>query len=63
MTDITEKSNEFLLDQLDKALMAYGQADAVGAGRRKAQIKGMISRLVKELRVRGVNEGYVREIE
>jgi hypothetical protein len=63
VTDITEKSDEFLLTQLDKALVGYGQADAIGAGKRKSQMRGMISRLVKELRARGFNEGYVREIE
>ena len=58
-----EPSTELLLEQLEKALMKFGHADALGVGRRKAEAKSTVNRLVKLLRDRGVDYGYVREIE
>lgn len=63
MSDFSPRlSDSFLLDQLENALLKYGQADAVGAGKQKAVAKGTINRLARELIKRGVILPHVREI-
>jgi hypothetical protein len=51
-----------LLFQLEKMLVKYGQAEALGDTRRRLEHKKAINHLVEELLRRGYNYPYIRKI-